>query len=217
MTAVAGRTLVDGATTATIGAVVVGVDVGAGLVVATGATVVVGVTVVVGATVVVAATATRAGSAAGLPEAGGVAATGAGTGATVTVKVPVVVWAKASVAVHVTVVTPTGNTAPEAGAQVGVPLVAVAARYVTATPAAEVAVADWLLGRVSTGAAGLFTVTMKVAVVVCARLSVVVQVTVVIPMGKVVPDAGAHDGVPALAVGDAYVTTAPADDVAVTT
>ena len=195
--------MADGATTTTTGAVVVGVDVGAGLVVATGATVVLaaGAAVVVGATVVVAATATIAGSAAGLPVAGGVGATGVGTGATVTVKVPVAVWAKASVAVHVTVVTPTGNTDPDTGVQVGVPLVAVAAWYVTATPAAEVAVADWLLGRASTGATGLFTVTMNVAVVVCARLSVVVQVTVVIPMGKVAPDAGAHDGVPALAVG----------------
>jgi len=87
---------------------------------------------------------------------------------------------------------------------------------VIATPAAEVAVADRLLGSVSTGAAGLFTVTMNVAVVVCAKLSVVLQVTVVIPMGNVAPETGAHDGVPALAVGVAYVTTAPAGDVAVT-
>lgn len=46
---------------------------------------------------------------------------------TVTVKEPFVVWPSVSVAEHPTVVTPVGKSVPEAGEQVGVPVVEVGA------------------------------------------------------------------------------------------
>lgn len=96
-----------------------------------------------------------------------------------------------AVVVQVTVVVPFGKKEPEAGEQVIVPQLpeAVGAGYVTVAP-------HWFgsfdlvrfAGQVI--AVQLFTVTVKVhcAVFICA--SVAVQVTVVVPTAKHVPEAG---------------------------
>ena len=58
-----------------------------------------------------------------------------------------------------------------------------------AAPAALVAVSVWFAGAVNTGAASR-TVTVNVWVVVMLDELVEVHVTVVMPIGKVAPDAG---------------------------
>ena len=81
---------------------------------------------------------------------------------TVTLKVPVDVLFERSFAVHVTVVAPTGNTAPEAGVQVTgrIPLTASSALVtnVTVAPAGPVAAAVMSAGSVRTGAVASATV-----------------------------------------------------------
>ena len=69
---------------------------------------------------------------------------------------------------QVTVVTPTGNSAPEAGVQVAMPTVDTAGGYVTVAPRADVAVVETLAGGVTTGAGGRLTVMVKVPVAVWA-------------------------------------------------
>lgn len=111
------------------------------------------------------------------------------------VKVQVPVRFVASVAVQVTVVVPTGKLDPEAGEQTTVApgqlSFAVGVGYVT-IPAGT---PEIFAGQVTVGACVSLTVTVKLQVVAPP----LEHVTVVVPLGKVEPDAGvqvtAHPGV----------------------
>ncbi len=97
-----------------------------------------------------------------------------------------------------TVVGPIGNVAPETGAQANVAAssgsVALTA-YVTTAPLALVATAVMLVGRLRVGAVLSSTTTVALAVPVLPAPSTAVQMMVVGPTGKVLPEAGAHVGV----------------------
>ncbi len=152
----------------------------------------------------------------------GTVTTGSVVSRTVTVKVADPVLPAVSVAEQVTVVVPSGKVLPDAGVQTGViepSTVSVAvAVNVTTAPAELVASATMFAGTVTTGSVVSRTVTVKVADPVLPAVSVAEQVTVVVPSGKVLPDAGVQTGViepstvsVAVAVN---VTTAPAELVA---
>jgi hypothetical protein len=66
----------------------------------------------------------------------------------------------------------------------------------TATPADEVAVADWFGGQVMVGGVVSTTVTVNEQVEVLFAASATMQVTDVVPKGKVEPGAGVQDGIP---------------------
>src|SRR5262249_21783262 len=105
-----------------------------------------------------------------------------------------------SCALHVTGVVPLGNVDPDAGRQsivispaelsgsVGVTM------YVTGAPSGPVAGAVWTPGDWMTGGvvSPKFTVTWNEPVVVWLDEFVAEQLTVVVPTGKVEPDAGAQ-------------------------
>lgn len=121
-----------------------------------------------------------------------------------------------SVAVHVTVVIPSGKAEPEAGTHtvvVAEQSVALGVEYSTVglqTPSGGCTV--MFCGQVICGAVVSLTVTVNVHVDVFCAWSVAVHVTVVVPCGKVEPDAGTHATVAAehasVAVGVVYVATA---------
>jgi len=121
---------------------------------------------------------------------------------TATWKLPVLVLpAGWSVAVQVTVVTPAGKVDPDSGLQLIVKVevslsgsVAETA-YVTSAPLALVATAVMLTGRLRVGAVLSSTTTAALAEPVLVAVSVAVQVMVVVPSGKVLPEEGAHVGV----------------------
>ena len=122
---------------------------------------------------------------------------GACVSLTVTVKVQVPVFAEASVAVHVTVVVPFGNVEPEAGTHATVApgqlSVAAGVVYVTTAEHWFVAVGTVMFaGHVSVGACVSLTVTEKTQIPVFVEASVAVQITDVVPTGKVEPEAGTH-------------------------
>lgn len=111
---------------------------------------------------------------------------------TVTVKLPVALPPVLFVAVQLTVVAPSGNVEPEAGVQLAeiVPCTGSVAVTVKVTTAPEELVASALMfpGRLRVGRPD--TVTVKLPVALFPALSVAVQVTVVVPSGKVEPEAG---------------------------
>lgn len=117
---------------------------------------------------------------------------------TVTVNVHALVLAEPSVAVHVTVVLPSGNVEPLAGSQVTVTLVqlsvAVAAK-VTTVPFGLLQFVVMFTGQLICGGCISRIVTVKVQLVVLPQLSVAVHVTVVEPSGKVEPGSGRQDTV----------------------
>ena len=127
--------------------------------------------------------------------------TGGVVSTTVTVKVHVLVlggvaW---SLAVHVTVVAPSGKVVPESGAQLTVGAGshasdAVGVANVATAPAALVHSAVIAAGQVIDGAVVSLTVTVneQVRVFGAVAWSLAVHVTVVVPMGNVVPEAGAQ-------------------------
>ena len=139
-------------------------------------------------------------------------------GCTVIVNVHVPVFAEASVAVHVTVVTPTGNAEPDAGTQLTVApgqlSEAVGVVYVTVADPEDGGASTTVMfaGHVTVGASLSVIVTVNVHVAVFAAASVAVHVTVVMPTGNVEPDAGTHatvtPGQLSEPVGVVYVTTA---------
>jgi hypothetical protein len=144
--------------------------------------------------------------------------------ATVTVNDAVPVLLCRSVAEHVTVVVPIGKTLPEVGLHVvgRVPSnrSSALAENATAAPAGDVASAVMLAGTVTIGAVLSVTVTVNVFVVALPRLSVAVQLTVVVPSANVLPEAlaqlvdtGLLTLLGSVAV-TAKVTAAPAPDVA---
>jgi len=111
-----------------------------------------------------------------------------------------------SVAVHVTVVVPTGNIVPDGGLQltvtpgqlsvaVGVVKLAVAL-VVNGHEACAVTVIGAGHPFVNTGACVSFTVTVKLHIDMLLDASFTEQVTVVVPCWNVVPDAGLHVGAP---------------------
>jgi hypothetical protein len=111
------------------------------------------------------------------------------------VKLQVLVLPLASVAVLVTVVTPTGKVLPLAGrlTRFVTPQLSVAfAVNVTLLrlqwPASAVSTRS--VGHVITGFSSSVTVTVKVQVLVLSQVSVAVLVTVVTPTGNVLPLAG---------------------------
>ncbi len=115
---------------------------------------------------------------------------------TVTVKLPVVVFPAPSVLAQVTVVVPGAKVLPLVGVQpTGVePLTvsAAVATQVTGAPAADVAWTDRDEGSDSAGPVVSRTVTVKSLLRWLPEKSVAVQVTVVVPSGNIVFDAGSH-------------------------
>src|ERR1700730_13867612 len=113
----------------------------------------------------------------------------------VILKLAVPVLPCASVALHVTVVCPTGKVAPDAGEQVGViapsRLSVAVAEKVTTLPVLTVVV--WLMSAGAWTTGGVVStrvmVILKLAVPVLPCASVALHVTVVCPTGKVAPDA----------------------------
>jgi hypothetical protein len=109
---------------------------------------------------------------------------------------PVLLWE--SVAVQVTVVVPSGNVLPDAGAQLGAMLPSTMslaeAEYVTTAPPGPVAAVVMLAGTVTVGGVVSCTVTTKESEPVLLWESVAVQVTVVVPKPNVLPDAGEQPG-----------------------
>jgi hypothetical protein len=101
-----------------------------------------------------------------------------------------------STAVQVTVVRPSGNVEPLAGVQLtgrAPSTLSVAdAEYVKIAPAGPVASTVAFADTVTTGAVLSATVTVNEAEPVLPCVSVAVQVTVVVPSGKVEPLAGAQ-------------------------
>jgi hypothetical protein len=104
--------------------------------------------------------------------------------------------------VQVTVVMPTGKQVPEDGehttdciAQLSLPL---GVEYVTTPQASFVpgVVKLMLLGQVTDGFWVSLTVTVNEQLAVLLDASLTVHETVVVPLLKVVPEAGVHVGVP---------------------
>src|SRR6266851_5683051 len=146
---------------------------------------------------------------------------------TATWNVPVLEFPAGSVAVQVTVVAPAGNVEPEGGLQLIVRVeVALSGSVaptanVTTAPLALVATAVMSAGRLRVGAVLSSTTTVAVAVPVLPAASVAEQVMVVVPSGKVLPEAGEHVGVSEPDTASAAVavklTKAPLGPVASTT
>jgi hypothetical protein len=124
----------------------------------------------------------------------GTVTTGPVVSATVTVNDAARLLPRASVAVHVTVVVPSGKVAPLAGVQVTAttPSTASVAEVVklNAAPVAPVASTLAFAGTVTTGPVVSATVTVKEAAAALLRASVAVHVIVVVPSGNVDPLAG---------------------------
>jgi hypothetical protein len=105
----------------------------------------------------------------------------------------------ASVALHVTVVVPTGNEEPDAGSHVTAPTpgqlsVAVAVYVALAAQSPLGATRFMFAGQVTTGSCSSTTVTVNVQLPGLPTASVVLQVTVVVPIGNEDPDGGVQVG-----------------------
>ena len=147
---------------------------------------------------------------------------GGAVSCTVTLKLPVAEFPFVSVAEQLTVVVVTANVLPEVGEQLtetepSTISVAVA-ENVTAAPDELVASVVMLAGSVKLGTVVSCTVTLKLPVAVLPRESDVEQLTTVVAMAKVLPEAGAQvtgTGPSTRSVAEAtYATTAPAGPVA---
>jgi hypothetical protein len=139
---------------------------------------------------------------------------------TVTLKLALPVFPCESVAVQVTFVVPTGKLLPEDGLQEGVSgpstLSFALAENVTVVPPADSVSTEKSPGTDTTGGVVSFsvTVTVKEAEPVFPCESVALQVTVVVPTGKVLPEDGLHVGVSepstvSFALASPYVTAFP--------
>ena len=124
---------------------------------------------------------------------GGFAAT---YGVTVTVKLADAALACASAAEHDTAVGPTGKVEPDAGAQLTATLPSTRsladAAKLTNAPDALVAAIVMFAGTATTGATLSRTVTGNTTLAVSPAWFVAEQLTIVRPIGKMEPDAGAH-------------------------
>src|SRR6476646_9438053 len=144
---------------------------------------------------------------------------GASVSLTVTVKLQFLEFPAASVAVQVTVLLPFAKVEPEAGAHVTVGFpgqlsVAVGVANVTTAEHCPRSVGFVIFpGQLIVGASVSLTVTVKLQFLEFPAASVAVHVTVLLPFGKVEPEAGTHvtvgfPGQLSVAVGVANVTTA---------
>jgi hypothetical protein len=125
---------------------------------------------------------------------GSAATVGAVVSVTVTENWDVPAFPWASVAEHVTVVMPTGNAEPDAGAHATASVtstmsLADGVEKVTIAPEGPVASADWFATIPTTGAVVSMTVIVNDADALRPTLSVAVHVIVVAPIGNVAPDA----------------------------
>ena len=122
--------------------------------------------------------------------------TGPAASFTVTVKLQLRELPAASVAVEVTIVVPSGKTEPEAGLLETVGMeqlsLAVTVKFTTAEHAPEGAFTVMLDGQAMFGACVSLTVTLKLQVGPAG----LVQVTVVSPAAKKVPEGWSHVTVP---------------------
>ena len=113
---------------------------------------------------------------------------------TVTVKLPLAVLPLESDAEQLTVVVAIGNVLPDEGAQVTVTvpstISAAEAENVATAPEGPVASNVMFDGRVNVGAVVSCTVTVKLPFAVLPRVSDAEQLTVVLVIGNVLPDAG---------------------------
>src|SRR5437868_12405408 len=142
----------------------------------------------------------------------------------VIVNVEVAVFPAASVAVHVTVVVPSGNKEPtpgehETGTLPSTRSLAGGMVYVVVRPFGPVASRTMLAVAPIDGRVVSWTITVKSPVPVLPAPSSAVQVTIVEPIANKLPDAGAHVVVRppptrSLAEGGLYVTMAPLGPVA---
>src|SRR2546428_3204103 len=146
--------------------------------------------------------------------------TGLSVSVTAALKVLVRVFPCASVTVQVTAVVPTGKTEPEAGLEVTEPTpgqlsVAVGSVKLTAAPHWPGSLFTAMSAcALSTGFSVSVTTTLKVLVWVFPCASVTVQVTAVVPTGKIEPETGLEVTAPtpgqlSAAVGSVKVTAAP--------
>ena len=138
---------------------------------------------------------------------------------TVTVKAQLEELPDPSVTLHVTVVVPFGNVEPDDGEHAGAPTpeqlsLTAGAEKLTAALHCPVAVPVTIFaGQVILGGCVSFTVTVNEQEAELDEASDTEHVTVVVPFGKLEPEAGAHTGVPtpeqlSVAVGVAKLTTA---------
>jgi hypothetical protein len=127
----------------------------------------------------------------------GTVTTGAVVSRTVTVKLLDPVLPAVSCAVQVTVVVPIAKVLPEDGEQLVATLPSTSslaeAENVADAPLAPVASFVIGAGTVTTGETPSVTVTLKESLAEFPESSVAVQVTVVWPTGKVLPDALLHE------------------------
>jgi hypothetical protein len=144
-----------------------------------------------------------------------------GGGATDTVKTPVAVLPAASEAVTWTSVLPGGNIEPEGGEALVATAPSTASKAdvvkVTTAPMGLVAFTRMVDGSWSAGGVVSRTVIVKLPVPALPAASVATAVTVVVPSGKVLPEAGTALKLvtPTLSVAEAvYVTSAPLGPVA---
>ena len=116
------------------------------------------------------------------------------SGERVTLKEQLEILPLASLAVDVTAVVPTGKPDPEAGVEVtvaeGSQLSLAVTENVTGTSRAILQGTVMFAGQVIVGFALSLTVTVKLQIAVLPDASFAVQVTVVVPFGKVEPDGG---------------------------
>lgn len=119
---------------------------------------------------------------------------------TVTVKLHIAVLPDASVAVAVTVVVPFGKTEPDGGLDTtltpGQLSDAVTVKFTTLEHCPAAAGMTMFAGQVTVGACVSFTVTVNEQLASFLFASMTVQVTVVVPFGKVEPDGIVHTGEP---------------------
>jgi hypothetical protein len=143
--------------------------------------------------------------------------TGSVVSRTMTLNEPADVLPAASLALHVTLVVPSGNVEPEAGPQVttgeGSTESETPTVYVTTAPDGPAASATIVPGSVRLGSVESPTTTSNESLELLPLASVALQLTVVVPSANVDPDGGVHvtTGTPStasLAVAP-YVTTAP--------
>jgi hypothetical protein len=125
---------------------------------------------------------------------------GASASFTVTVNEQVAVLFDASVTVQSTVVVPFGNTEPDAGAQTvvapGQLSFMVGLKVTTAEQLPGSVLTVMLAGHVIVGGILSTTVTVNEQLAVLPAASLAVQVTVVVPMAKAAPLAGAQTAAP---------------------
>jgi nitrogen fixation protein len=127
---------------------------------------------------------------------GGTPITGGVVSATVTWKLALPLFPDASEAVHVTVVGPNGKKEPDGGVHEAATVPSTAsdadAENVTGAPPGPVAARDRLPGTLTTGGVVSLTVIWKLALPLFPAASEAVHVTVVVPIGNVAPEGGAH-------------------------